>query len=331
MAEPLYDVVGIGSAIVDIIARCDDAFIARQNLKKGTMRLIDAAEAERLYGEMGPAVETSGGTVPNTCAGLASFGGRAAFIGKVARDQFGDVFAHDIRAIGVHFHTETTEHSAPTARSMILVTPDGERTMNTFLGASTELSTRELDPELIRAAKLLYLEGYSFDQPKAKEAFYEAASIARSAGTTVALNLSDPFCVDRHRQDFLPFLKRGVDLVFANEREALSLYETESLEEACAKLRADCGFAVVTRSAKGSLILKGDDTVEVKAAPVTEVVDTTGAGDLYAAGFLFGYARGLSLPVCGALGSLAAAEVISHIGPRPQTSLAALAKDRGLI
>ena len=331
MAEPLYDVVGIGSAIVDIIARCEDDFITQQGLQKGTMRLIDAAEAERLYGEMGPAVETSGGTVPNTCAGLASFGGRAAFIGKVARDQFGAVFAHDIRAIGVHFETEASEKSAPTARSMILVTPDGERTINLLVWASTEIFTKELDAELIRSAKVLYLEGYSFDQPKAKEAFYEAASIARGAGTTVALNLSDPFCIDRHRQDFLGFLKRGVDLVFANEREALSLYQTEALEEACAKLRADCRLAVVTRSAHGSLILRGGETVEVEAAPVKQVVDTTGAGDLYAAGFLFGHAHSADLAVCGALGSLAAAEVISHIGPRPQTSLAALAEAKGLI
>jgi sugar/nucleoside kinase (ribokinase family) len=331
MAEPLYDVVGIGSAIVDIIAKCDDDFITRQNLQKGSMRLIDAAEADRLYGEMGPAVETSGGTVPNTCAGVASFGGRAAFIGKVARDQFGDVFAHDIRAIGVTFETEPAENSAPTARCMILVTPDGERTMNTFLGAATELTSREIDPELIRSAKTLYLEGYTFDQPQAKEAFYEAAATARNAGVTVAISLSDPFCVDRHRQDFLNFIKRSVDLTFANESEVLSLYETTDFDEACRRFSADCKLTAVTRSSKGSVVLSGDQRIVIEAEPVARVIDTTGAGDLYAAGFLYGYARGLDLATCGRLGSLAAAEIISHIGPRPEISLASLARARNLV
>jgi sugar/nucleoside kinase (ribokinase family) len=331
MAEPLYDVVGIGSAIVDVIARCEDDFIARQGLRKGTMRLIDAAEAERLYAEMGPAVETSGGTVPNTCAGIASFGGRAAFIGKVASDQLGEVFAHDIRAAGVSFATKPAERSAPTGRCLILVTPDGERTMNTFLGAAPELSLREIDPALIRSAKTLYLEGYAFDQPLAKEAFHAAAGQAREAGVTVALSLSDPFCVDRHRDDFLSFIRSGVDLVFANEAEVLSLYETADFEEACRRMSADCKRAAVTRSAKGSVILSGERRVAVEAEPVARVVDTTGAGDLFAAGFLFGQARGLELVTCGRLGSLAAAEVISHIGPRPQVSLASVAKARNLI
>lgn len=331
MAERLYDVVGIGSAIVDIIARCDDDFIGRQGLSKGSMRLIDAAEADRLYGEMGPAIETSGGSVSNTCAGLASFGGKAAFIGKVARDQMGDVFAHDIRAVGVTFKTVPAENSSPTARSLILVTPDGERTMNTFLGAATELTSSELDPALIDAGKVLYLEGYSFDQPHAKQAFREAAEIARAAGATVALSLSDPFCVDRHRADFLDFIRRGVDLVFANESEALSLYETADFDAACRALSADCKLAAVTRSAKGSMILSGGEAVSVAAASVERVVDTTGAGDLYASGFLFGHARGLNLATCGKLGSLAAAEVISHIGPRPEASLASLAKAQNLI
>jgi len=331
MAQPLYDVVGIGSAIVDIIARCDDAFIAAQNLQKGTMRLIDAAEADRLYAEMAPAVEVSGGTVPNTCAGLASFGGRAAFIGKIADDQLGAVFSHDIRAIGVTFETAPATDSAPTARCLILVTPDGERTMNTFLGAASELTSDEIDPALVQAAKVLYLEGYSYDAPQAKVAFFEAADIARSAGTTVALSLSDPFCVERHRRSFHDFITQRVDLVFANESEVLSLYQTEKLDEACKALRADCGLAVVTRGAKGSTILTPERAIQVDAEPVAQVVDTTGAGDLYAAGFLFGLARGLDLPTCGKLASLAAAEVVSHIGPRPETSLAALAKARNLI
>lgn len=333
MAEPLYDVVGMGSAIVDIIARCDDAFLQRQGLVKGTMRLIDAAEADRLYGEMGPAIEASGGTVPNTCAGIASLGGRAAFIGKVARDQLGEVFTHDIRAIGVTFTAEPAENSEPTARCMILVTPDGERTMNTFLGTAPELSSREIDPALIRASRALYLEGYAFDRPQAKAAFHEAAEIARAAGTTVALTLSDPFCVDRHRQDFLSFIRGGVDLLFANEREALSLYETEDFEEACARIGVDCGLVAITRGEKGAAILSRIDAsrIEVPAMPVAKVVDTTGAGDLYAAGFLFGHARGRDLATCGRLGSLAAAEVISHIGPRPDASLAVLAREHGLL
>ena len=331
MAERLYDVVGIGSAIVDVIARCDEDFITRQGLAKGIMRLIDAAEADRLYAEMPAAVEISGGTVPNTCAGLASFGGKAAFIGKIARDQLGDVFAHDIRAVGVAFETEPASGGAPTARCLILVTPDGERTMNTFLGAATELTRNELNPALIQASKILYLEGYSYDQPQAKEAFYEAASIAKAAGTTVALSLSDPFCVDRHRASFLDFIRHGVDLVFANESEALSLYETEDLDAACARLSADCKLAVVTRGAHGSAVLSGGERINVAAEPVAQVVDTTGAGDLFAAGFLFGHARGQGLAVCGQLVSLAAAEIISHIGPRPEVSLAALAKAKGLI
>ncbi len=331
MVQPLHDVVGLGSAIVDIIARCDDAFITAQGLDKGMMRLIDADEAARLYGEMGPAVEVSGGTVPNTCVGLASFGGTAAFMGRVAKDQFGDVFAHDLRAVGVTYRNEPADNSAPTGRCLILVTPDGERTMNTHLGANAELSTAEIDPELIRDSKVLYLEGYSFDGPKAKEAFYEAAKIAREARTTVSLTLSDPFCVERHRQSFLDFIKSGVDLLFANHREILSLYETEDLTEACNRLRKDCALAAVTRSEKGSLILTPDRVIDVQAEPVERVVDTTGAGDLFAAGFLFGYARSFDLRTCGRLGSISAAEVISHIGPRPATSLAELARSQNLI
>jgi sugar/nucleoside kinase (ribokinase family) len=331
MVQPLFDVAGLGSAIVDIIARCDDAFLSAQGLEKGMMRLIDAAEAVRLYGELGPAVEVSGGTVPNSCVGVASFGGKAAFMGKIARDQLGEIFTHDLRAAGVSFATEPAEGSAPTARSLILVTPDGERTMNTHLGAAAELSAREVDPELIRASKALYLEGYAFDGPPAKAAFHEAAGIARGAGTTVALTLSDPFCVERHRQHFLDFIKSGVDLLFANERELLTLYQTADMGDACTRLRADCALAAVTRGEKGSLVMTPSRMVEVAAEPVAHVVDTTGAGDLYAAGFLFGCARGLDLAACGQLASIAAAEIISHIGPRPEASLAALARAKGLL
>lgn len=330
MTQPQHDVVGLGSAIVDIIACCDDGFIEKQGLNKGTMRLIDATEATRLYGEMGPAIEVSGGTVPNTCAGLASFGGKAAFMGKTAKDQFGEVFAHDLRAIGVTFKTEPMDNTQPTGRCLILVTPDGERTMNTHLGVNTELSTAELDPELIRSANILYLEGYSFDGPKAKEAFYEAAKIARDAKTTVSLTLSDPFCVERHRDSFLDFIKSSVDLLFANHRELLSLYQTEDLDEACQKLRSDCALAAVTRSDEGSTIVTAHGMIAIKVEPVEQVVDTTGAGDLYAAGFLFGFARNYDLRTCGRLGSIAAAEIISHIGPRPESSLAGLAKAQNL-
>ena len=331
MVQPLYDVAGLGSAIVDIIARCDDAFIAAQGLEKGMMRLIDADEAARLYAEMDAAIEVSGGTVPNSCVGVTSFGGKAAFMGKIASDQFGEIFTHDLRAAGVAFEAKPVEGSAPTARCLILVTPDGERTMNTHLGAAAELSTREVDADLISAARTLYLEGYSFDGPPAKAAFHEAARIAREAGTTVSLTLSDPFCVERHRQSFHDFIKSGVDLLFANERELLTLYETGDLSEACARLSADCALAAVTRGEKGSLILTPDQIIEIEAEPVARVVDTTGAGDLYAAGFLFGYARSLDLRICGALASIAAAEIISHIGPRPETPLAGLARARNLI
>ena len=306
MVQPLYDVAGLGSAIVDIIARCDDAFILRQGLQKGMMRLIDAEGAARLYAEMGTAVEVSGGTVPNTCVGVASFGGKAAFMGKIANDQFGEIFTHDLRAIGVAFEAKPVEGSAPTGRSFILVTPDGERTMNTYLGAAAELSTREVDADLIRDSKILYLEGYSFDGPPAKSAFYEAAEIARGAGTTVALTLSDPFCVERHRQSFHDFIKSGVALLFANERELLALYQTGDLTEATTRLRADCGLAAVTRSEKGSLIITPERILGIEAEPVAHVVDTTGAGDLYAAGFMFGLARGLDLRTCGQLASVAA-------------------------
>jgi sugar/nucleoside kinase (ribokinase family) len=331
MVQPLYDVAGLGSAIVDIIARCDDDFLIAQGLEKGMMRLIDADEAARLYAEMDAAIEVSGGTVPNSCVGVTSFGGKAAFMGKIASDQFGEIFAHDLRAAGVAFEARPVEGSAPTARCLILVTPDGERTMNTHLGAAAELSTREVDADLISAARTLYLEGYSFDGPPAKAAFHEAARIARGAGTTVSLTLSDPFCVERHRQSFHDFIKSGVDLLFANERELLTLYETGDLTEACARLSADCALAAVTRGEKGSLILTPDQIIEIEAEPVARVVDTTGAGDLYAAGFLFGYARGLELRICGALASVAAAEIISHIGPRPETPLAGLARARNLI
>lgn len=330
MQETRYDVVGIGNAIVDIIGRCDDGFLSKHDLAKGFMRLIDAPEADRLYGLMGPSIERSGGSAANTIAGLASFGGRGAFIGRVADDQFGKVFWHDIRTAGVAFETVPATSGLPTAVCLILVTPDGERTMNTFLGASTELGSAEVDADTISAAKVTYLEGYLFDKPEAKAAYYAASKIATRAGRKTALSLSDAFCVDRHRADFRNLLKNGTDILFANEKEITALYEVNSFDDAVAAVRGECEIAVLTRSEAGSLIVTANETVQVRPVRVDKVVDATGAGDLYASGFLYGYTRNLKLADCGRLGSLAAAEVISHIGARPERPLSAIAQQEGL-
>jgi sugar/nucleoside kinase (ribokinase family) len=330
MTQETYDVVGIGNAIVDIIARCDEGFLTKHDLDKGIMRLIDADEAAKLYEAMGPAIERSGGSVANSIAGLASFGAKCGFIGRVAADQFGGIFRHDIRSLGIAYTTEPADDGAPTARCLVLVTPDGERTMNTFLGASVDFTPADIDSDLIRNAKIVYLEGYLFDKDAAKSAFREAASLAKASGAKVALTLSDPFCVDRHRADFLKLVKEDADIVFANEKEITTLYEVNSFAEAADMALQDCELAVLTRSEAGSVIVGGGETIEVPADPVSKVVDATGAGDLYAAGFLFGLARGLPIATCGKLGSLAAAEVISHLGARPETSLAELAGARGL-
>ena len=331
MAEKTYDVVGIGNAIVDIIARCDDGFLTKHDLDKGFMRLIDADEAARLYEAMGPAIERSGGSVANSIAGAASFGAKSGFIGRVAADQFGGIFRHDIRSLGIAYTTEPANDGAPTARCLVLVTPDGERTMNTFLGTSVDFTPADMDEDMIGAAKIVYLEGYLFDKDAAKSAFRAAAKLAKAAGAKVALTLSDPFCVDRHRADFRKLVKEDADIVFANEKEITTLYEVNSFDEAADAALQDCEMAVLTRSEAGSIILGAGETTEIPADPVTKVVDATGAGDLYAAGFLFGLTRGLPLEACGRLGSLAAAEVISHLGARPETSLAKLAKARGLL
>jgi len=326
------DVVGIGNAIVDIIGRCDDAFLAHHGCSKGAMQLVDAETVKRLYDAMGPAVEISGGSVANTMVGVASLGGRAGFIGKVAQDQFGAVFAHDIRSAGVTFTTPAAAvGSDPTACSLFLVTPDGQRTMNTFLGVSPRLGGDEIDAQLIRSAQIIYLEGYLFDRPEAKSAFRQAAAIAGRAGRKVALSLSDAFCVERHRAEFMSLIHAQVDILFANEAEITSLYQTTSFEEAAQRAQRDTKLAAITRSEKGSVILGEGERIEVEAAPVAKVVDTTGAGDLYAAGFLLGVARGLDLEVAGRLGSLAAAEIISHVGARPEVSLHKLAQDHGLL
>ena len=331
MADRTYDVVGIGNSIVDIIARCDDAFLSKNDLTKGFMRLIPAGEAGRLYEAMGPAIERSGGSAANTVAGLASFGAKCGFIGRVATDQFGGIFRHDIRSLGVAYNTRPVDDGEPTARCLILVTPDGERTMNTFLGVSVGFTTVDLDASLIEAAKIVYLEGYLFDREAAKEAFKEAARIARGSGAKVALTLSDAFCVDRHRADFRTFINEGTDIIFANEKEITSLYEVNSFEEAADAVLSECELAVLTRSAEGSVIVSGGETITIEPEPVHAVVDVTGAGDLYAAGFLYGLTQGLALQTCGQLGSLAAAEVISHFGARPEVSLLNLAQSRGLL
>jgi len=331
MTDAKYGVVGIGNAIVDIIARCDEAFLSNHAMEKGFMQLIDSARADELYAHMGPGKEQSGGSVANSCAGIASFGGTCAFIGRVAGDQFGKVFSHDITSVGVTYDTPHVDVGLPTARCLVLVTPDGERTMNTYLGASTELGASEIDGDLIASAQVTYLEGYLFDKEEAKSAFHEAAKFARAAGRNVALTLSDAFCVDRHRDDFLGLVRGGVDILFANETEITSLYQMNSFEDAVEAVRSECEIAVLTRSEAGAVIVSGNDTFYVPAEPVEKVADATGAGDLYAAGFLFGLTNGYDLETCGKLGSLSASEIISHIGARPEANLKELAQTKGLL
>jgi len=316
------DVVCIGNAIVDVMTRCSEQTIADMGLERGAMTLIDAAQAESLYTSMGPTLETSGGSACNTAAGVASFGGSVGYVGKVRDDQLGEIFSHDIRSIGAVFETPAAKHGPPTARCFIFVTPDGQRTMNTYLGACVGLGPDDIDSTLVERAKLTYLEGYLWDPDEAKQAFLKAARLAHVAGRQVALTLSDAFCVDRHRASFLELVNNHVDVLFANEEELLSLYETSSFDEAARAVRGACQVAAVTRSEKGSVIITEEAVHEVKAEPVEQVVDTTGAGDLYAAGFLYGFTQGGDFPACGRLGSVAAAEVISHIGPRPHTTLA---------
>ena len=324
MPQPELDVVGIGNAIVDVISHAEDEFLDAHALPKGGMTLIDDDQANRLYAAMGPGIESSGGSAANTIAGIASFGGQTAFIGKIRDDQLGEVFSHDIRALGVRFDSLAADEGAATARCLILVTPDAQRTMNTFLGACIELGPEDVDPPLIEGAKVTYLEGYLWDPPRAKDAFRKAVEIAHAAGRKVALTLSDAFCVDRYRDEFRALVAGGVDIVFANEAELLSLYEVTSFDEGLQAIRGDCEVAALTRGENGSVIVSGDAVHVVDAAPVSRLVDTTGAGDLFAAGFLHGYTAGKDLATSGTLGSLAAAEVISHFGARPDVPLRTL-------
>ena len=331
MAEAKYDVLGIGNAIFDVLVKTDEKFLSRHGMIKGGMSLIDEARAASIYRDMGPATEMSGGSAANTVVGIAGFGARAAYVGKVKDDQIGRLYAHDIRAAGVAFDTSPASGGPATGCSYILVTNDGERTMNTYLGAAQELTADDIDADKVAGARIIYLEGYLWDPKSAKEAFVKAAAIAHGAGREVALTLSDAFCVDRYRDEFLELMrKRTVDLVFANEAELHSLYQTSDFDTALKELRKDTKLGVVTRSEKGCVVVSDDGVVAVPAFAIDRLVDTTGAGDLFAAGFLVGLVRNAGYENAGRLGALAAAEVIQHIGARPLVSLKELAKKNGL-
>lgn len=319
-----FDIVGIGNALVDVLAHQDDAFLEHHGMTKGSMALIDTARAEELYTALGTSTEVSGGSCANTVAGVASFGGKAAFLGRVHDDSLGTVFAHDIRASGVHFDTKPAIDGPPTGRCLIVVTPDAQRTMNTYLGASSSFEPGDIDATLIASAKVTYLEGYLFDEPASKEAYWAATEIASGAGRQVALTLSDTFCVERYRDEWLPLVHDRVDILFANEAEALALWQGDDIADAVERTRQEVAIGCITRSEKGSIVVSGDETYEVAAHPIEHLVDTTGAGDLYAAGFLYGYTQGRPLPECGKLGSLAASAVLGHVGARPELSLAQL-------
>jgi len=316
-----FDVVCIGNALVDVLSHEDDAFVARTAVERGTMGLVDEARSNEIYAEMSPAIEASGGSAGNTAAGIASFGGRAAYIGRVADDTFGKLFTHDLRSLGVHFESRAAIGGLPTGRCLVIITPDAQRTMCTYLGTGAELDTSYIDEAVVEAAAVTYLEGYVWDPPPAKGAVRHAAAVAHRADNRVALTLSDPFCVDRHREEFLELVEHDVDILFANEHEITSLYEVDTFDDALQRVRGHCEIAALTRGKHGSVIVHGDEVHVIDAHPA-RVIDTTGAGDLYAAGFLFGFTHGRDLAMCGRLASLAAAEVISHVAARPAVSLA---------
>ena len=326
-----YDVLTIGNAIVDIIAKAEDNFLVNENITKGAMNLIDTDRAEHLYSVMGPAIETSGGCAANTAVGVTSLGGTAAYFGKVTDDHLGEVFTHDIRAIGVAFDTKPLEATPPTARSMIFVTPDGERSMNTYLGACVELGPEDINADVVSASAVTYFEGYLWDPPRAKEAIRRAAEIAHAHERVVSMSLSDPFCVDRYRDEFLDLMRSGtIDLVFANQSELLSLYQTSDFATAMSAIRGDVQAAAITRGENGSVVVGNTGIFNVQAQEIDRLEDTTGAGDLYAAGFLHGLTQERPLDECARIGGLAAAEVIQHIGPRPQASLKQLLEQSGI-
>jgi sugar/nucleoside kinase (ribokinase family) len=318
-----FDVVAIGNALVDVLSHEDDAFVVRTGVERGAMTMVDAARSDALYAEMGPAREVSGGSAANTAAGIASFGGRAAYIGRVADDTFGKVFTHDLRSLGVHFDAPVATDGEPTGRCLIVVTPDAQRTMSTYLGTANQLGPDAVDENVVRDADITFVEGYLWDQPSAKEAIRRAAAVAHDGGKRVALTLSDPFCVDRHRAEFRTLVEHDIDILFANEQEITSLYEVDTFDEALHQVRGHCAIAALTRGPLGSVIATPDDVHVIDPVKV-DVVDTTGAGDLYAAGLLFGLTHGRDLADCGRLASLAAGEVISHLGARPEVRLAEL-------
>ena len=324
----LKDVVGIGNAMVDILAHANEDFLATHNLVKGVMTLVDAEQGASIYEAMQSTVEMSGGSVGNTMAGLASLGGTGSYIGKVRNDQLGNIFHRDLQSIGIEFSTTPAVDGSPTARCLVIVTPDGQRSMATYLGACTELGPEDVDADTIRSHSITYLEGYLWDAPQAMEAMVLAAQLARDSGRRVALTLSDPFCVDRHRESFRELIREHVDILFANEDEIISLYQVGNVHEAVDRVRHDCPLTAVTRSDKGSIIAAGEETHTIDIVPVERVVDTTGAGDLYAAGFLYGVTHGYDLPTSGRIGAIAAAEIISHVGARPVTQLEELVRGR---
>jgi len=324
MAEASIDVVGIGNAIVDVLTRSTDGFLEQNELPKGIMTLIDGDRAEEIYGLMGPGVEISGGSAANTIAGVAQLGSRAGFIGKVRDDQLGQVFAHDIRAAGVQFNTPPADGGPSSGRCLIMVTPDAQRTMTAYLGAAHEISADDVDADLVAAAQVTYLEGYLWDPPGGKAAFRKAMAICEANDRKVSLTLSDPFCVDRHRDEFVDLVENQVDILFANEEEIISLFQVDNFEGAVAAVRQHCEISALTRSEKGSVIVTNNHVHEIAAEPIAKLVDTTGAGDLYAAGFLHGYAQGLDLALCGQFGAIAAAEIIGHVGARPEADLKTL-------
>jgi sugar/nucleoside kinase (ribokinase family) len=320
-----YDVVCVGNALVDVLSHEDDDFIVRSGVERGAMTMVDADRSEEIYAHMGPATEVSGGSAANTAAGIASFGGQAAFIGRVADDTFGKVFVHDLRSVGVHFDAPFATNGLPTGRCLVIVTSDAQRTMCTYLGTANELDVAYVDEDLIAGAAVTFLEGYLWDQPPAKDAIRRASEIAHAAGRKIAFTLSDPFCVERHRAEFLELAESSIDILFANDHEITSLYEVDTFDAALQRVRGHCEVAALTRGGSGSVVVAGDEVHVIDPLP-TDVVDTTGAGDLYAAGFLFGLTHGHDLPTCGRLASLAAAEVISHLGARPAVPLDRLAE-----
>lgn len=319
-----FDAVTIGNALVDVLASVDEEFLVAEKLVKGSMMLVDSARSQHLYSCVTDVLESSGGSAANTAYGLASLGGRAGFIGKIADDKLGSTFIRDMHTIGVKFFPGETSITQPTGRCIIVVTPDGQRTMSTFLGAASLLESSDISQDAVVTGAVLFLEGYLFDRDEAKQAFRTAAAYAHAAGRKVSLTLSDSFCVDRHREDFLALISNDIDVLFSNELELLSLYQTDSFDVALKLLRQDCEFAAVTRERKGSIVINGHDLVHIKAKPVEQVVDATGAGDMYAAGFLYGFTRGKSIEECGRIASIAASEVITHVGPRPTVPLSNL-------